>query len=518
MGKSKNIWRLTAVGMLLALTTAACTGKHVSGEKEPEEKSLEIMMHLDDSFQADNNAYIEALEERLGCRISIRKVPFNSYQEYLSVIMASEDIPDIVQFNWNGEEMFRIWAERGIIQPIDLEMAENIEINVPEAQQYLMKAGSDGQMYGVPGTTSMDYYGVAIRKDWLDTLGLSVPVTLKEYENVLRSFVEDDPDGDFRANTVGMTSWKLNHYCGVFGSAFQTDYLWNSMHPDMALALEYGQQTAVLREQQSGYMEMMDYVKMLYDEGLLDRDFETLQNAELRFLQGKIGMIGTYTKDVLTLEKKLKETEPEAELVWALPPGDEEGRVWNFMPAPYGYAGAGALYGKNSVFVITRDADYELALSFLNNMNSKEMILFSNLGVQGVHYDSYDESRKFIKRTEAQRRKADQELFGVSDTYRGEPYGFLWDNKEESDRLNYDWRKGNLLITNPKCYPMGLSTVYMDFLKQNPFYRETERKNGIAYVTGNLDRDSYMAYLQETIEARQAVSYDIMEKYRKLVQ
>ena len=520
MGTGIRKWGKAAIfaGLISAVLLVGCTGRRRTVEVQEEEKVLEIMMHVDDSFPVEDNAYLEALEERMGCRISVRRVPFNSYNEYLSVVMASEGRPDIVQFNWNGEEMFSAWAERGLIRPIDLERAENIRINVPEAQQYLMKVRSDGELYGVPGTTSTDYFGVVIRKDWLDTLGLDVPVTLGEYEEVLRRFVSDDPDGDFRVNTIGMTSWKLNHYCGVFGSAFQTDYLWNSMHPDMAEVLLQGRQTAVLREQQSGYMEMMDYVKYLYDEGLLDKDFETLQNAETRFLQGKIGMIGAYTRDVLTLEKKLKETVPEAELIWTLPPGDSEGRVWNFMPAPYGYAGAGALYGKNSVFVITKDGDYDLALSFLDMMNTKEMILFANLGVKGIHYEEYDENRKIVKRTAEQSRRADKELFGVSDTYRGEPYSFLWDNQEESEKLNYCWKKGNLLITNPKCYSMGLSDVGMDFLKQNPFFREMERNNGIAYVTGAMDRENYERYIGESIEARKAVLYDIQQKYRKLTE
>lgn len=484
-----------------------------------EEKTLEIMMHLDDNFEPDDNAFVRELENRLGCRIVIKKVPFNSYNDYLSVTMASDNLPDIVQFNWNGEEMFSSWAEKGIIRPIDLERAENIQVNVPEGQMQLMKVGNSRAYYGVPGTTSGDYYGVAIRRDWLDALGLAVPETLEEYEEVLTKFVEEDPDGDFKDNTIGMTSWKLNHYCGVFGGAFQTDYIWNSIHPDMTRVLTAsGEKSAVLREQQTGYLPLLDYIGSLYQKGLLDRDFETLQNAESRFVQGKIGMIGTYTRDVLALEKKLQTVVPEAELIWALPPRDREGRVWNFAPVPYGYSGAGSLYGKNSVFAITKDADYELALSFLDAMNTREMILFCNLGIQGVHYESYDENRRMVTRTREQSDRTDRELFGVSDTYRNESFAFSWDNQEESERLDYYWRKGKLLITVPKCYPIGISGVYTDFFKQKPFFRETERNNAIAYVTGEMSREAYQRYLAESIEARRAVLYDLQEKYDKLTE
>lgn len=515
-----RIRRAAALFALCVIAAGCAPAEEKSGETDrAEEKTLEIMMHLDDNFNMEDNVFLQELENRLGYQIEIVKAPFNSYNDYLSVAMASDDLPDIIQFNWNGEEMFSSWAEGGLLQPISLEKAENILVNVPEAQLQLMKVGRTNDYYGVPGTTSGDYYGVAIRKDWLDALGLPVPRTLQEYESTLEKFVKNDPDGDFKDNTIGMTSWKLNHYCGVFGSAFQTDYLWNSIHPDMVQVLaDKKSGNVVLREQQSGYLPLLDYIADLYEKGLLDKDFETLQNAESRFVQGKIGMIGAYTKDVLTLEKKLKAVERDAELIWALPPCDGEGRVWNFMPLTYGYSGVGSLYGKNSVFAITKDADYELALSFLDTMNTKEMILFSNLGVKGVHYDSYDESRRMITRTKEQSDRAKRELFGVSDTYRKESYAFLYDNQKEADRLNYDWRKGKLLITIPQCYPMSLSRVSADFFKENPFFRETERNSAIAYVTGRMDLEQYKSYLLESGETRKAVLLDLQEKYHKLTE
>lgn len=520
----KKIRKVAVIMILLLIisfnTTGCRTKKADNGESvHKDDKVLELLMRLDDNFNMDDNAFIEELEEKLGYQIKIRKVPFNSYNEYLSVIMASDDLPDIIQFNWNGEEMFSSWAERGIIKPIDLEKAENIVINVPEAQLQLMKVGNTGEFYGVPGITSRDYYGVAIRKDWLDALNLEVPRTLEDYESVLEKFVYEDPDGDFKDNTIGMTSWKLNHYCGVFGGAFQTDYMWNSIHPDMMKQLnEKEYNNVILREQQQGYIPLLDYMQKLYTKGLLDKDFETLQNAESRFLQGKIGMIGSYTKDVLILEKKLKLVDSNAELLWALPPSDKDGRVWNFMPVSYGYSGAGSLYGKNSVFAITKDADYDMALSFLDSMNTREMILFSNIGVKDIHYDFYDENRKIIRRTKEQSIRTENELFGVSDTYRNESFAFLSDNHEESDRLNYYWKKGNLLITNPKCYHLSISNVNTDFLKQRPFYRETERNNAIAYVTGKMNKIEYESYLADSIEIRKAVLFDLQEKYRKFTE
>ena len=40
-----------------------------------------------------------------------------------------------------------------------------------------------------------------IRQDWLDKLGLKAPTTIDEFEEVIRAFTEDDPDGNGQKDT-----------------------------------------------------------------------------------------------------------------------------------------------------------------------------------------------------------------------------------------------------------------------------------------------------------------------------
>ncbi len=41
-------------------------------------------------------------------------------------------------------------------------------------------------------------------KDWLDKLGLEEPSTMDEVADMLRAFINDDPDGDGEADTIGL--------------------------------------------------------------------------------------------------------------------------------------------------------------------------------------------------------------------------------------------------------------------------------------------------------------------------
>ncbi|GAA3329064.1 hypothetical protein GCM10020331_075580 [Ectobacillus funiculus] len=60
-----------------------------------------------------------------------------------------------------------------------------------------------------------------LRKDWMDKLGLEAPKTVDDMEKILTAFVQQDPGGNGKGNTVGlMLSPSIG---GMYGSLFQAD-------------------------------------------------------------------------------------------------------------------------------------------------------------------------------------------------------------------------------------------------------------------------------------------------------
>jgi ABC-type glycerol-3-phosphate transport system substrate-binding protein len=498
---------------LLAIIGTGIFFMNPSITEESEIKKLTIMIRVGDTFQNNNNQYLEELGKRLGVQIEVLNVPVNSYNDKLSVIMASGSTPDIVQINWTGEGHFSGWAQSDMIVPIDLEQAPNIVYNVPNTLLSLMKVGKDDKVYGVPGITTSYPYGVIIRKDWLDRLRLETPRTLAEYENVLEAFVSMDPDANNKKDTIGITSWRLNQFGAVFGGAFKTDYYWNTLHPDMGDT----QRQIVFREQQKGYLNLLDFARASYERGWLDPDFTYLHNAEHKFILGKVGMVGGYSNQTLQLEKELQQFVPEARLEWILVPADAEGRHWNYTPESYGYHGAGSMIGDQAIFVITKNGDKETALAFLDQMNTREMILFANLGMEGIHYEKYDSNRNIVKRSPAQVNAINRDLFGISDTFRKEGLVQLGDNAAEIERLTYYRDKGKLLITSPLSYSMGFVSEVAQFHLTNPMFREQERNMVLDYVTGDISRADYVSYLDnEHSPQLAALLANIRNRYQQL--
>ncbi len=423
--------RIASLWLLAACVAAALPGcSPAPSEPEPELPKLRIMLKMGEAFRTEDNRFLQELERRLHIDLEIETPPAAGYRERLNVVMASGDLPDIVQLDWFGEGNFANWVANGLLQPIEIDKTKHIVQNVPRNVLSMMRVAreqGDMRVYGVPGSTvEKAPYGAIIRKDWLDKLGLKEPATLEQFTFVMKAFVEQDPDRNGKDDTTGFVSYRLNEVGGVFGSAFAADYLWGSLHSDPRSA----DGKAKLREEQGGYMSLLDHLRGMYAGGLLDKQFFQVQNKDLKFVQGRAGMTGGYANTVIQLEKELRKTVPEARLTWVPGPSDPNGKHWNFAPDSYGFGGAGSAQGAGAVFLVTRSADRELALRFLDEMNSKEMILLSSLGVQGVHYESFDEFRKVLMRTDAQTQATNRELFRVSDAYRGEQLVSLGANEE----------------------------------------------------------------------------------------
>lgn len=508
---------LPALAALVILATLGWFGytRMLPSPPSPSKPRLTVLLKMGDAFKSQNNPYISQLSDRLGIELEIMTVPASSYNERLDVLMASGREPDIVQVNWSGEENFPGWVRSGRIVPIELDRAPNIELNVPNSLLSLMKVGEDDKVYGVPGVTTSYPYGAIVRQDWLERLGLPEPRTREEFAGVMKAFAEKDPDGNGKADTYGMTSWRLNEFGGVFGGSFRTDYMWQSIHPDVGDPAG----TVQMRERQSGYLALLGFAREAYGNGWLDPDFLNLNRPQQKFMLGKIGMIGAYSYETVQLEKELQAFVPEAKLTWLLVPSDEDGVIWNFAPESYGYNGAGSLLGDHAVFAITKNAPYETALAFLDRMNGQEMIEFSNLGVQGVHYESFDPNRNILLRTEAQNGAVKRDLFGISDTFRGVSLARIGDNAAENERLEYYRKKGYLLITNPVSYSMGFVPEAMRFSMTHPAYAEQAKNRELDYVIGNLPLGKLQeAILEDSAGTRADLAEAVRAKYAQLIQ
>jgi ABC-type glycerol-3-phosphate transport system substrate-binding protein len=245
----------------------------------------------------------------------------NNFMSSLDLLLASQDIPDIMESN--GTQTTRFIQNR-IIIPVEkyvtpeyLGNVMKLSNNWDEAKKIVTR--TDGHIWAVPVTYSSNVQEVPwIRYDWLKNLGLEVPQTLDELENVLVRFTQEDPDGNKENDTVGtmipdswMPGYELNMGCKP-GDWYKD----SDGKASMGMFLE--RQKALLK-----------YIKSLVDSGACDKEMATTTGIQLveKMRAGKVGFVFAWLGT--GVNKDMKKTDPKAD--------------WRPMPPPKGVYDKGYL-------------------------------------------------------------------------------------------------------------------------------------------------------------------------------
>lgn len=152
----------------------------------------------------------------------------------------------------------------------------------------------NGRMYGLPDPGALPRVeGVVIRKDWLDKLGLKVPVTVEDYLAVAKAFTERDPDGNGKNDTYGFglfPEWTVAFRDAGFGRRF--DFLFGAYGVPGLFNFESASKFA-FNFRDPDFRKAVELVKRINDEGLIDPDWPTIKKEEfrLRWKQGRYGIM-----------------------------------------------------------------------------------------------------------------------------------------------------------------------------------------------------------------------------------
>jgi putative aldouronate transport system substrate-binding protein len=118
-----------------------------------------------------------------------------------------------------------------------------------------------------------------IRMDWLDKLGLKVPVTMDEFREVARAFTLKDPDGNGKNDTYGITSPRGSMMYNLFGYDIE------------GWMVEDGKWIPAIVSKRTP--ANIAFVQKMDREGLWDREFSLngWRQAVQKFSQGTFGML-----------------------------------------------------------------------------------------------------------------------------------------------------------------------------------------------------------------------------------
>lgn len=322
-----------------------------------------------------NTEFSKEYEKRTGVKINYIHPVAGQEKEALSLMIASDELPDIIATNWISYQGGPSQAiNDGII--IDLEeyreYAPNYFKLLDENPEYAKAAKTDdGKCYGFATIQSSDklltVMGPSIRQDWLDDLGLEVPETIEEWENVLRAFKTEK-------KAVAPFSFEYGNISTVFG-------MFEARFDPMVKNGE-----VVYGPAQPEFKRALATLNKWFNEGLLDKNIASVDKSVIdsQILSGKTGAtvcsggmgLGTY-------QKSGKAIDPNFSL-YAMPfPTYEKGKVSNSVKILNRIEG-------NAVAITTACKNPELAVRVLDYLYSEEGEIFANFGVEGETFNYVD--------------------------------------------------------------------------------------------------------------------------------
>ena len=233
-----------------------------------------------------------------------------------------------------------------------------------------------GKLYGIPKYyDSQSQWGINIREDWLKALNLEVPETLQDLYDVAKAFVEQDPDGNGVADTLGVSGAKGLPVFQMMAGAYDTAF-------GNYIILRDGKVTNTLL--QPGVKDALIWAKKFVDDGLVDPDVASTAGTN-KMIAGQVGIMMVTWPGLWKQygQDNMKAVNPNADLCVAGPLASEVGAE----PALYPVAAVGG----SSFYVLNANlADQpeklEAVLKVLNYLVSDEGYYSTMYGLEGIHW------------------------------------------------------------------------------------------------------------------------------------
>ena len=241
---------------------------------------------------------IQGVEERLGIKIECDPFPQDSWETQLTLMLASDSLPDILVNTWMSAEKVADYGAQGYL----LAMNEYIDKYAPSINKYMNEynmlkpymTSPDGNIYRTVLVNDNPFGRVPrvfMNKHWLANLGLEQPKTLDELTAVLRAFKEQDANGNGDPNDEIPLSTLFYTGRSIYLEADLLTAFGIYAHARAYIPQVDENGTVFLADTTDVYKEYLKYLHMLYVEELLDNECFIQTDDELR-AKGAADLIG----------------------------------------------------------------------------------------------------------------------------------------------------------------------------------------------------------------------------------
>lgn len=344
--------------------------------------TLTLFMPLDANMATitsdyNENKFFQELEKRTNVHIEFQCPTVGEESTAYNLMIASNELPDIIAHNnYNYADGLDAAVEDGyyldLTPYMDTLLSNYNKLRLKNdffAKSTVTDGGRVVAIYQIFSEPQPPYKGLEIRKDWLDDLGLDVPVTFDDWEEMLVAFKEKKDA--YSPLSIGSLGYNMD------SNSLSAGYnvLMGFMNVDGTVA--YG-------PIEDGWKKYLTKMNDWYEKGLIDPDFMTGGGYTPDMTIITSGQCGAwdsmYTMPALY---EASSEDPNMEIIPVASPVENEGDEVHIRLADTII---------HSYCTISADSpNAELAMKWLDYLCSEEGALLANYGVEGESFE-YNEN------------------------------------------------------------------------------------------------------------------------------
>lgn len=462
----------------------------------PSEISVMVMTHTGEPMSEDSPVH-QYIEEYTNTDLDIIWVPNTTYNDKMNITFASGDLPTIMVAPKKTSSVINA-ARNGAFWDLTDYLKDYPNLSRAN-EQVLNNTSIDGRVYGIYRARKLGRNGISFRRDWLDNVGLETPETIDDFYEMLKAFTYNDPDGNGKDDTYGMTVTKWVGPWNVMQTWFGAPNQWRAD----------GNGGVTPDHMTEEYMDALKFFNKIYEEGLVNEDFAMMESSKWTepYVSEEAGVVVDVAGFSTSLQGKFENQLGYEEIVWDVI-GSVEGDKGLFsLPFAAGY---------NGMLVITKqgaetEEDLKKALAFLDKMNDYEMQIAMMYGLEGIHY-TFDEDGFYDVNTD---KAVKGQYNDVAQLGMNIPMDFRYDADQPIKRSDLVLKRNAVYLSN------------IDIVVENPceaLTSDTYAKKGaqldkiiedarIQFIVGAIDEAGFEAAVDQW---RSQGGDDIIAEYSEL--
>lgn len=379
-------------------STGSNTGSTAEGESSTaggEPASTEITLPLSDgeslsyfialdanaSIVVDDyndNEFFQALEEKTGVHIDWMMNSSSDYVTNFNLMIASNQIPDMV---YGVANYYSDGLDASIDDGYFMDLTDKVAEYMPNYQALRLAnpeveintktdSGRLACVYAVYTEEQGPWYGMQMRKDWLDELGMEVPTTFDEWEAALTGFKD-------QLGAYAPLSLTFNGFDAMNGSMSAGYGVWATWQLDETGKVNWG-------PSMDGWREYLTKMNDWFEKGLIDPDFMAQDAFMVDMTSVITGKTGAWTS--MYTMPSLYEASSEDTDMYIIPVTSPVVNEGDELHIRYRDVSYGA-----TTSVSANCSNWELALHWLDYLFTEEGGMLANYGVEGDTYTLGDD-------------------------------------------------------------------------------------------------------------------------------